>query len=80
MNKDVQIGARCRLRHGVTLGIMKTGGGAPRLGDDVFIGSNAQILGPVTVGDSATIAAGAVVTRDVEPGATVAGVPATPIG
>lgn len=40
------------------------------------IGSGALILGGVTVGAGATIGAGAVVTRDVAPGATVAGVPA----
>jgi acetyltransferase-like isoleucine patch superfamily enzyme len=40
------------------------------------IGSGAVILGGVTVGEGALIGAGAVVTRDVEPGAVVAGVPA----
>lgn len=40
------------------------------------IGSNATILCGVTIGDGAIVGAGAVVTRDVEPGTTVAGVPA----
>jgi len=40
------------------------------------IGSGAVILGGVTIGPSALIGAGAVVTRDVKPGAVVAGVPA----
>jgi acetyltransferase-like isoleucine patch superfamily enzyme len=47
-----------------------------RIGRDVWIGANAVILGGVTVGDGAVVAAGAVVTKDVEPGAMVAGVPA----
>ena len=47
-----------------------------KIGRDVWIGANAVILGGVTVGDGAVVAAGAVVTRDVEPGAVVAGVPA----
>lgn len=47
-----------------------------RIGDRVSIGSGAIVMGGVTVGDDALIGAGAVVTRDVEPGATVAGVPA----
>ena len=42
----------------------------------VSIGSGATILGGVTIGEGALIGAGAVVTRDVAPGATVAGVPA----
>jgi len=40
------------------------------------IGSGAAILCGVTIGEGAMVGAGAVVTRDVDPGATVAGVPA----
>jgi len=40
------------------------------------IGSNATIMGGVTIGENAIIGAGAVVTRDVPPDSTVAGVPA----
>jgi acetyltransferase-like isoleucine patch superfamily enzyme len=40
------------------------------------IGSGAVIMGGVTIGEGALVGAGAVVTRDVPPGATVAGVPA----
>ena len=47
-----------------------------KIGRDVWIGANAVILGGVTIGDGAVIAAGAVVNRDVEVGAVVAGVPA----
>ncbi len=47
-----------------------------KIGRDVWIGANAVILGGVTIGDGAVVAAGAVVTRDVEAGAVVAGVPA----
>ena len=43
------------------------------------IGSGATILGGVTVGERAVVGAGAVVTRDVEAGATVAGNPAGPL-
>lgn len=49
------------------------------VGNDVWIAAGSSILRNVTVGDGAVIAAGAVVTEDVEPYAIVAGVPARPI-
>ncbi len=47
-----------------------------RLGNNVWLGAGAIILPGVTVGDDAIVAAGSVVTRDVEPGVIVAGSPA----
>jgi UDP-2-acetamido-3-amino-2,3-dideoxy-glucuronate N-acetyltransferase len=47
-----------------------------RVEDGATIGSGAVIVGNVTIGADALVGAGAVVTRDVAPGATVAGVPA----
>ena len=49
------------------------------IGNDVWIGSGANILAGVTIGDGAIIAAGAVVVKDVEPYAIVGGVPAKTI-
>ena len=46
------------------------------IGNDVWIGANVSILPGVYIGDGAVIAAGAVVTKDVEPYAIVGGVPA----
>lgn len=51
-----------------------------KIGDYVFIGPRAIILPGVKIGDRAVVAAGAVVTKDVEPGAIVGGVPAKVIG
>ena len=48
----------------------------PTLLDGVTIGSGAQVLGPIVVGERAKIGANAVVTRDVPPGATMVGIPA----
>ncbi|MBR1421754.1 MAG: acyltransferase [Selenomonadaceae bacterium] len=47
-----------------------------KLGKNVWIGSNATILAGVSIGDWAVVAAGAVVTKDVEPYTVVGGVPA----
>jgi len=46
------------------------------LGDNVFIGAGAKIIGPVRVGSDVKIGANAVVTRDLPDGATAVGVPA----
>lgn len=46
------------------------------IGNDVWMGHNVNVMGGVTVGDGAIIAAGSVVTKDVPPYAIVAGVPA----
>ena len=51
-----------------------------RIGNDVWLGARVVVLPGVTIGDGAVVGAGAVVTRDVAPGAIVAGVPAAPIG
>ena len=48
----------------------------PTIGNNVIIGSGAQILGPINVGDNARIGANSVVSKDVPSNVTVAGVPA----
>ncbi len=48
----------------------------PTIGDDVVIGSGAQIIGPVIIGKNARIAANAVVVKDVPENATMVGIPA----
>ena len=52
----------------------------PVLGRDVWIGVRVTLLPGVSVGDGAVVGAGAVVNRDVPPGAVVGGVPAKIIG
>lgn len=46
---------------------------APRIGNRVYLGAGAKILGSVTIGDGAMIGANAVVTKDVPAGAKVVG-------
>ncbi|MCF0230060.1 MAG: acetyltransferase [Parasporobacterium sp.] len=50
------------------------------IGNDVWVGAGAVIMGCLKIGDGAVIGANAVVTHDVEPYQIVAGVPAKPIG
>ncbi|MBJ7473208.1 MAG: serine acetyltransferase [Solirubrobacteraceae bacterium] len=71
VGRDVVVGARCRLRQGVTIGVGETRGPSPVLGDDVFLGPYAQVLGDVSIGDGAVIGPLAVVTRDVPAGGRV---------
>ncbi|MFV0463469.1 MAG: acyltransferase [Nostocoides sp.] len=82
----VTIGARCVLADGVFIASTdhlredpaegSSATGPISIGDKVFIGQRAVVLGDVTIGARATVAAGAVVTMDVPAGATVGGVPA----
>ena len=82
----VTIGDGCQIGHNVVFATLNHGLSpedrqntypAPIvLGRNVWVGSNATILQGVTIGDNAVIAAGAVVTKDVEPATIVGGVPA----
>ena len=70
------IGDRVGIMQDVTLGTTPERAGAPTIGDDVFIGAGAKILGPVNIGDRARIAANSLVISDVPPDTTAIGVPA----
>ncbi len=72
------IGRRCNLSQGVTIGVDGIGErrGAPRIGDEVYIGPGAKVFGKITIGNGVAIGANAVVGTDVPHGVTVAGVPA----
>jgi len=74
INTSVKGGRNVVLEHQVTIGAEK--GVSPILGDDVFIGAGAKILGGVIVGKGAKVGANAVVIEDVPEGATVVGIPA----
>ncbi len=78
VNGRVRIGANCNLSQGVTLGIKQEGKnrGVPTLGDRVYIGPNAIIIGDIHIGNDAAVGAGAIVTKTVPPNAVVAGNPA----
>jgi len=71
-----RIGCNLWVHQGVTVGWDYRSRRRPIIGDDVFIGAGAKVLGAVSVGDGARIGANAVVLSDVPPGATAVGVPA----
>jgi serine O-acetyltransferase len=79
IHPDVVVGARCGLMHYVTLGT-NMGDGVPTLGDDVFLGCGASVLGNVTIGNGARIAANSLVITDVPTGGVAIGVPAQVVG
>ncbi|CAN5712687.1 N/A [soil metagenome] len=63
ISKRSRIGEDCEIYQGVTLG--EKHGVAPQIGDRVFIGANAVLLGGIRVGSGARIGAGAIVLDDV---------------
>lgn len=69
------IGDNCKIFQNVTIGC-RNGDGPPIIGNNVFIGSGACILGKIKIGDNAKIGANAVVLKDVLPNETVVGIPA----
>ncbi len=81
IGETAEVGNDVLLYHGVTLGgdSMRREKRHPTLEDGVTVGANATLIGSITVGENASIGAGSVVPEDVEPGVTVAGVPAEPI-
>jgi serine O-acetyltransferase len=72
------IGACCNLSPGVTIGQTNRGSkkGAPVLGDRVWIGTNAVIVGGIKIGDNVLIAPNAYVNVDVPSNSIVIGNPA----
>jgi len=78
VNPNVVIGKNCYLSHNVLIGKVHAGKrqGVPVIGDDVFIGAGAVILGNIKVGNNAAIGVNSVVFEDVPDNCMVAGAPA----
>ena len=84
IGETAEIGDGVTIYQNVTLGGTNpsTGVGGkrhPTIRSGVVIGSGAQVLGPIEIGEGAKIGANSVVTKDVEPGATMVGIPAKPV-
>ena len=71
-----KIGENCRIHAGVNIGANAGKSEAAIIGNNVYIGPGAKIIGDVKIGNNAVIGANAVVTTDVPDGVTVGGVPA----
>jgi serine O-acetyltransferase len=76
INPQAIIGSNCDIAHRVTIGASAMGRkGAPILGDRVYIGTGATLVGKIKVGNGAKIAANTLVMSNIPDGATVMGVP-----
>lgn len=75
IHPDAVIGDRCGVMHNVTIGTNMRGR-APIIGDDVFIGVNSTVLGPITIGDRVRIGANTAVSTNVPSDSVVIGSPA----
>ena len=77
IGETAEVGDNCTIYHGATLGGTgkDTGKRHPTIGNNVLISTGAKILGPFKVGDNSRIGANSVVLSEVEPNATVVGVP-----
>lgn len=77
VHSKTRAGRNLSIGTGTILGEKGLGGkGAPAIGDNVFIGTGAKVLGNVMIGNDARIGANAVVVKDIPEGATAVGVPA----
>lgn len=77
VHPDTRMGSGCSIGQGVTLGTRGQGGSqVPSLGDNVYIGAGAKVLGGVSLGDNASVGANAVVVKDVPADHVAVGIPA----
>lgn len=77
INPKATLGRNCNIHKGVTIGQENRGKrkGAPKIGDCVWIGVNATIVGNITIGDDVLIAPNSYVNGDIPPHSIVFGNP-----
>ena len=75
---DCVVGDNVTVMQQVTIGASRGGkrNGTPIIGNNVFVGCGAKIIGDVKIGNNVIIGANAVVTKDVPDNAVVGGIPA----
>jgi|SRR5690554_654011 len=69
------IGHNCHIDQNVTIGGTSKKKDVPILGNYIYIGAGAKILGPISIGDNVVIGANAVITKSIPDGSLVVGVP-----
>ena len=74
INSKVRGGQRIIIESGVVIGDEK--GKSPELGDNIFIGSGAKIIGDIKIGSNIKVGANAVVVKSAPSNATLLGIPA----
>ncbi len=74
INKSVRAGSGLVIEHGVTIGAEKDA--SPILGDRVYLGAGAKVIGAIRIGSDVRVGANAVVVKDLPDGATAVGIPA----
>lgn len=80
VNGNAKVGKNCRIQECTTIGATNGSKKAPILGDNIFIGSGARIIGDISIAGDIAIGANAVVNKNFEEqGITIAGVPAKKI-
>ena len=80
VNGNAKVGENCRIQDSVTIGATNGESDAPVIGNNVFIGSGARIIGKVNIASDIAIGANAVVVKDFnKSGITIGGVPAKKI-
>ena len=76
IHSRAKIGKNCIIAQQVTIGGRSKKQDVPVVGDNVYIGVGAKVLGDITIGSECVIGANAVVIHNVEEGSVVAGIPA----
>lgn len=74
INTSVRGGSRVIVEHLVTIGAEKDA--SPVLGDNIFLGAGAKVVGAVRIGNNVKIGANAVVVNDIPDNCTAVGIPA----
>lgn len=79
VNANAVVGENCRIQEGVNIGSSGSEK-APVIGDNVFLGSGAKVIGDIRIASGIAVGAGAVVTKSFEEeNITIAGIPARKI-
>lgn len=75
LHEESIIGKNCKIQTNVVIGGRNGHKGAPKLGDNVLVGTGAVIIGNIRIGNNVAIGANSVITKDIPDNAVVVGIP-----